>query len=476
MSRSSRSSSRARADSVTPSGTSGSGAAIATSGSQSNSRRTFSTACSRRSRISASSISSRPARSRSSTSCCSAAARSARKPVELHARGARGLRLLAPAAAQPLGEPLGLVRPFREALGERVDGRLLRFELGAAGAGAGFLVGTGGEPGLELGESRRADRCAALRSRRGGSRAAGAARPPSATACSTSARLAARCSTAAASARARLVECRFRDQHPRERDVARFGILLGHGRQRLDARREVRTPFLQRRGLHVDRAPAARPPAASAPRARGGGPGRARSRASSARRAAASCWRASSDRVARPLPRASSASSACSTASASAAGVTADTPGGPARHGLGPPNRSPSRVTAITSARERDVERCAPSAVDEHERRQHAREEPVERRRVTIARTTRAAARPAARRAAPVRRRALAEYEHQRRRVGRLEPARPRRVRRCRRRPRPRCSASPSAAATATSAPDSISRWSASRPSMPSSGDLGARR
>ena len=41
--------------------------------------------------------------------------------------------------------------------------------------------------------------------------------------------------------------------------------------------------------------------------------------------------------------------------------MTADEPGGPARHGLGPPKRSPSRVTAIRSGvRERDVERRAP--------------------------------------------------------------------------------------------------------------------
>ena len=61
MSRSSRSSSRARAGIVMPSGTSGGSVAIAASGSQSNSVRTCSTVCSSRMRISACSISSRPA-------------------------------------------------------------------------------------------------------------------------------------------------------------------------------------------------------------------------------------------------------------------------------------------------------------------------------------------------------------------------------------------------------------------------------
>ena len=106
----------------------GIGAAIAASGSQSNSRRTFSTACSSRSRISASSISSRPTRSRSSASFCSAAALLA-QPVELAAGGPRGFGLLLAPAPQPVGEALGFRAAVDETRGERVDRVALLLEL-----------------------------------------------------------------------------------------------------------------------------------------------------------------------------------------------------------------------------------------------------------------------------------------------------------------------------------------------------------
>ena len=61
--------------------------------------------------------------------------------------------------------------------------------------------------------------------------------------------------------------------------------------------------------------------------------------------------------------------------------MTALVPGGPARQGLAPPKRSPSRVTATTpGSAERDVERSCPPAVDEHVRREEAGEHAVEAR------------------------------------------------------------------------------------------------
>ncbi len=153
--RSSRSSSRARADSVAPSGTSGTGAAIATSGSQSNSRRTFSIACSKRRRISASSISSRPTRSRSSASFCLGRGAFFAQPVELAARGARRFRLFLTSAPEPVGEALGFRTAVDEPGGQRVDRVALRFELTAARAGPRFFVGTGGEATFDFGEASR---------------------------------------------------------------------------------------------------------------------------------------------------------------------------------------------------------------------------------------------------------------------------------------------------------------------------------
>ena len=129
-------------------GTSGIGAAIATSGSQSNSRRTFSIACSSRRRISASSISSRPTRSRSSASCCSAAARSARRPSSLApaARAASDCswrRRRRRSASRSASAARSASR-----VGERVDRVALVLELARAGRGPALLRRGGPRGGL----------------------------------------------------------------------------------------------------------------------------------------------------------------------------------------------------------------------------------------------------------------------------------------------------------------------------------------
>ena len=155
--------------------------------------------------------------------------------------------------------------------------------------------------------------------------------------------------------------------------------------------------------------------------------------------------------------------------------MTADTPGGPARHGLGPPKRSPSRVTATTSGDASPMSSAArPALVDEHERREQAREQPVERRvrRAHARRET-----PRARRHDGKHRRAVGR--RRRRASAPTTSAAFSRATAARAAASPSttiaCSASPSAAATATSAPASISMWSASRPIMPSSSGVSRR-
>ena len=67
--------------------------------------------------------------------------------VELGARGTGGFGLLLAAPAQAVGEALGLRRPLREPLGERVDRVALVLELRAARSRARLFVGTGRQAG-----------------------------------------------------------------------------------------------------------------------------------------------------------------------------------------------------------------------------------------------------------------------------------------------------------------------------------------
>ena len=233
---------------------------------------------------------------------------------------------------------------------------------GAPGPGPRFFVGPGGEPGFDLGQAgRRAPNAARRRPRsdlellseprrmRRGLLDFGAAR------CQLSAAPASavRASSSASTARA--------DRAPRP--PSRRPDPAAAQRSSSSIRRvEQRVALVERSGARRRRCAAARAARGSA--------------------ASSSCRRRRSASVAtqlgparggeplalgldRPRPRRRSRArraSACSTASASAAAVTADDPDGPARHGLGPPKRSPSRVTAIRlRVRQRDVERRGPA-------------------------------------------------------------------------------------------------------------------
>ena len=146
-----------------PSGTSGTGAAIAASGSQSKSRRTCSTACSSRRRISASSTSSllgplaQLGRAASRPPTGALRRPSSRRPASRAASDCWRRRVRSRSASASIS-------PVRDAsrvgdLGDRVAALLHR---GPPGAGPGFLVGPHREPGLDLGQAGVQHRAALL--------------------------------------------------------------------------------------------------------------------------------------------------------------------------------------------------------------------------------------------------------------------------------------------------------------------------
>jgi len=141
-----------------PSATSGIGAAIATSGSQSNSRRTFLDRL-LQPQADLGFFDLEPA----DALACLGELLLGRGPfgaqaVELGTGRARGIRLFLAAPAQAVGELLGRGGPIGEPRRDHVDRVALVLELGAPGASAGFLVGTRREPCFDLGESRRETR------------------------------------------------------------------------------------------------------------------------------------------------------------------------------------------------------------------------------------------------------------------------------------------------------------------------------
>ncbi len=367
ISRSSRSSSRARAGSVVPPGTSGGSAATATSGSQSCSWRTCSIACSSRNRISASSISRRLARSRCSASCRSASARSVRSVSRRRPALARGLRLETPSRAQPVGQVLDLAaRARRVVAASSAIAAATLFEAPAVRAGLCLLVGPRREALLDFRETRPQYRASLFD--RG---AAHVERSPQ---------------------RRRLLAHPFVLVTPRTcvgADLLGLGKHLARGnfgvgnRGELafalgDTPRECRASFVERRSFHLDRAPqlggardqrleVGTPPTLvlsgdelGAARGRetltcvfylGGGyvPVRVRRR-----------------RLGRTRPRARP-------------GVTADEPGGPARQGADATEPIAfSRDRDDAGIRERDVERLLPAVVDQDERCEQAREDRIE--------------------------------------------------------------------------------------------------
>ena len=286
---------------------------------------------------------------------------------------------------------------------------------------------------------------------------AGAATRPGRAACSTSARLAAS-SLGCVLGAARFVE-RGLGASAR-RAASRLGVACAVRPSSSPTRAaSVARRSSQRRGPHLDLAPQLRRPGASArSSSTAAAPVVVRWRAARRavpRRAAAA---RGSTGFAAALARVSASSARCSTASASAAGVTADDAGGPGAPRARAAEAIASRVTAITSPDSRARRRARlPSAVDEHERREQPREHAVERRRADRGRTTPSGCASRRRERDLHAGRATRRRRAERRRVAALQllDRGARRVRRRRR--RPPASASPSAAATATSAPASIS-------------------
>ena len=126
---------------------------MATSGSQSNSRRRFSTAASSRMRVSASSSSIRLSCSRSSASCFSASARSVRSASRRCTAAPRGLGLAFAPRAQALGQRVAGAQARAQALAECLHRGRAILQLRAAALCRGLFVGPGRKALLDLGEA-----------------------------------------------------------------------------------------------------------------------------------------------------------------------------------------------------------------------------------------------------------------------------------------------------------------------------------
>ena len=392
MSRSSRSSSRARPASVMPSGTSGTGARdrgvgfaveVAADAARPPAR---------------AAAGSRPprsrggwTRSRSSVSCFSASARSVRRPSSRRpaARAASDCSGAdVPAAARRAARSRPSARA--EPAASRTDrGCRALFERGAPGPGPGLFVGPGREPRFDLGEpapstgapllDRRAahlevaaQRAAACDRSRSSSRARACGFVARCSA-AASGRAASRCALQAASASVGF-----------ELRALRASSVAGRASR-------VATP-------HLDVAPQLGGAARRPGRARRAAGVRPRSPRSSARRAAARRWRATSTVGLGVAASVRSAASACASRVGERGRRDHRRSGRP-----GAPRARAAEAVAFAGDRhdarvgERDVERVLPAAVDEHERREQPGEHRIEPGPQAAHATRRAGACPRAR-------------------------------------------------------------------------------